>query len=151
MPVVRPGQTIADGSTETKLTPFQASHLRQLASWVEDLADNRRVQIVWLAPHAISGSLNSQSVLEQLKRGPRAGADVSIRVDCHGNVYPPRGPRTSVGVIDRDAWAAIWNHDCFQSFREMVNRNDHCDLCPMLTTCAVHCPADAAGWAIEDQ
>lgn len=147
---LRPNQVIDDQNMATQLTPYQAQHMRQLASWVEDLADNRRAQIVWLAPHACLGSINSEAIIKMLRTGPRAGADISIRVDGDGRVYAPRGPKTSVGVIDRDPWQAIWNHDCFRTFRNMVSRNDHCDLCPMLTTCAVNCPADPAGWAIED-
>lgn len=147
---LRPNQSFECNSANAKLTPYQAQHMPQLASWVEDLADNRRAQLVWLAPHTLSGNSDSQRIAQLLKRGPRAGADVSIRIDGQGNVYAPRGPKISVGVIDRDAWSTIWNHDCFRSFREMVSRNDHCNLCPMLTTCAVHCPADPVGWALEE-
>lgn len=130
------------------ISAFASQHMRQLAGWVEDLADARRVQIIWLPTHALSKP--TQAAMKYLlKVGPRAGADISIRIDQYGNVYPPRGIKTAVGKIHEAAWSTIWNHDCFLSFREMVNRNEHCRQCPMLTVCAAHCPADEAGWAIE--
>lgn len=139
-----------DAKGRSKLTPFQPQHLKQLASWIEDLADNRRAQIIWLPAHSSLRPLGEARVQQFFESGPRAGADVSIRVNVNGHVYPPRGPRNCVGTIDQVPWSEIWNHASFRRFRELVARVDHCDSCPMLTTCAAHCPADSSGWAIED-
>lgn len=141
----------SQGSSE-KTTPqaYQPHHLKQLAGWIEDLADNRRAQIVWLPPHTTTGPLNQDRIRQLMKSGPRAGADVSIRVDASGQVFAPRGARTSVGKIQQSSWDQIWEHSCFQRFRDLVCRNDHCNNCPMLTMCASHCPADHAGWTIEE-
>jgi radical SAM protein with 4Fe4S-binding SPASM domain len=132
------------------LTPFEAHQLRQLASWIEDLADARSLQIIWLPPHTFNSDFTHEKLIGQLRLGPRAGADISVRVDTNGQVYPPRGPRVAVGTIDRTDWSEIWNHPCFRSFREMVRRTEHCSVCPLLTMCASYCPADEAGWTIED-
>lgn len=139
------------GSIEkTSPQAYQSQHLKQLAGWIEDLADNRRAQIVWLPPHTVAGPLNQDRIRQLMKSGPRAGADVSIRVDASGQVFAPRGARTAVGKIQQSSWDQIWEHSCFQRFRELVCRNDHCNNCPMLTMCASHCPADQAGWTIEE-
>jgi radical SAM protein with 4Fe4S-binding SPASM domain len=134
---------------DNPITPFDFQHMRQLASWIEDLADARRVQLIWLPPHSLVRP-DPMAIASLLRNGPRAGSDISIRIDVQGNVYPPRGNKTSVGKIHQTAWSTIWNHTCFRSYRDMVNRNEHCNLCPLLAICAAHCPADEAGWAIEE-
>lgn len=149
-PIGHRTQTNEPAWQSESLAAYQPQHMRQLASWIEDLADNRRAQIVWLSPHSTSGPLTQAAIQKLMQNGPRAGADISIRIDSQGNVFAPRGNRISVGAIDRQSWESIWNHECFRSFRELVVRNDHCALCPMLTTCAVSCPADPAGWTIEE-
>lgn len=135
---------------DDKWLPFQAVQMRQLAGWIEDLADNRRVQIVWLAPHSCSAELDPNLVRQLIYNGPRAGADISLRVDAHGRVFPPRGPRESVGQIDNSTWSQIWNHRAFRHFRDAVDQNQHCDICPRMAICAAGCPSEPTGWTIED-
>jgi radical SAM protein with 4Fe4S-binding SPASM domain len=132
------------------LTAFQADHLRQLAGWIEDLADDRCVQIVWLPTVSCPGQLQAEQVQGLLACGPRAGADISLRIDSDGQVIPPRGPGIRIGQIHRQSWESLWNHAAFRRFREMVDRVEHCPQCPLMTVCAAHCPADPAGWAMED-
>ncbi len=153
-PIVYPNETNNETNNESneQSSPqaYQPRHLKQLAGWIEDLADNRRAQIVWLPPHTTASPLSQNRIRQLMKSGPRAGADVSIRVDASGQVFAPRGARTAVGKIQQSSWEQIWEHSCFQRFRELVCRNDHCNNCPMLTMCASHCPADQAGWTIEE-
>jgi radical SAM protein with 4Fe4S-binding SPASM domain len=130
--------------------PFQAHQLRQLASLIEDIADDRRLQIVWLPPITSDADLTNERLIRFLQDGPRAGADISIRVEADGNVIPPRGRRSTVGMIQQDSWKKIWQHPSFSAFRDLVNRNEHCSECTMMAICAAHCPADPKGWAIED-
>lgn len=130
--------------------PFHSQQLRQLASWIEDVADDRRLQIVWLPPVTSHAQLTTERVIRFLQDGPRAGADISIRVEADGSVIPPRGRKSVIGRIQQDPWDKIWRHPVFSEFREMVNRNEHCSECTMMAICAAHCPADPEGWAIED-
>ena len=146
--VYRPSAPFIDN--ELLSQPFQSQQLRQLASWIEDVADDRRVQIVWLPPVSCHAQLTTERLIRFLQDGPRAGADVSIRVEADGSVIPPRGSRSSIGKIQQDPWDKIWRHPAFSKFREMVNRNEHCSECSMMAICAAHCPADSEGWAIED-
>ena len=140
----------SDSSADHLCTPFEHQHMRQLAGWIEDVADDRRIQIVWLPTLSTRGWLSSQKAVNLLRKGPRAGADISIRVESDGQVIPPRGPRQNIGTIHRTAWKEIWSHPSFRRFRQLVNRNEHCAECSMMTMCAAHCPADPQGWAIEE-
>jgi len=139
-----------DQTEEQLCTPFEHQQMRQLAGWIEDVADDRRIQIVWLPTVSTRGVLSSPKAVELLRKGPRAGADISIRVESDGQVIPPRGPRQTIGTIHRTAWNEIWSHPSFRRFRQLVNRNEHCAECSMMTMCAAHCPADPQGWAIEE-
>lgn len=129
---------------------FQFQQLRQLAGWIEDLAEARRLQIVWLPPVGISAESMDEVTKKKVRLGPRAGADISIRVESDGRVIPPRGPYKSVGVIHRTPWPEIWNHPSFFRFRQMVNKREYCSECPIMTMCSSHCPADPEGWATKD-
>lgn len=124
---------------------FDASALRQLAGWIEDLADKRRVQIVWLPPvlHARHRSLE-----EIVRMSPRAGGDVTIRVEANGDVVPPRGPWLVAGNILEDEWSSIWGHSAFHALREKVELPTRCAECRDMTVCAAFCPADAEGWVL---
>jgi radical SAM protein with 4Fe4S-binding SPASM domain len=126
---------------------FPACHLRQLACWTEDLADNRNIQITWLPPQAAEMTDSQNSIIEILRGGPRAGGDVCVRIDLEGNMYPPRGPYISIGKIHQLPWSELWNHPCFGRYRDLVCHHDHCQQCTFLTVCATHCPADPDCWA----
>jgi radical SAM protein with 4Fe4S-binding SPASM domain len=147
----KPAAEVPAASEENWWRPFEARHLRQLASWIEDLADDRRVQIVWLPTLGCSNEFSEQAAVRLLRSGPRAGSDISIRIESDGSVLPPRGPHVRIGKIQSDAWDNLWNHPAFSRFREMVNRNEHCSECSMMAICAAHCPADPDGWAIENE
>lgn len=131
-------------------TAFEHQQLRQLAGWIEDLAEDRRIQIIWLPPVSKKGVLSDAMTADLIRRGPRAGADISLRVEADGRVFPPRGPRICVGIIHRTVWSEIWGHSSFLRYRKMVSKLDLCADCPMLTMCAAQCPADPQGWAIEE-
>jgi radical SAM protein with 4Fe4S-binding SPASM domain len=140
----------AENAQEDFCRPFEHQHLRQIAGWIEDLADDRRIQIIWLPTVSLRGELNGELTARLLRLGPRAGADISIRVESDGKVIPPRGPRQSVGTIHRSPWNEIWSHPCFRRFRQLVSGNERCVECSMMTVCAAFCPADPQGWAIEE-
>ncbi len=124
---------------------FDAAALRQLAGWIEDLADKRHVQIVWLPPvlHA-----RHRSLQEIVRQSPRAGGDVTIRVEANGDVVPPRGPWQVAGNLLEDDWSTIWSHQAFYELREKVEQPSHCAECRDMTVCAAFCPADTEGWVI---
>jgi radical SAM protein with 4Fe4S-binding SPASM domain len=81
--------------------------------------------------------------------GPRAGGDISIRVEPNGDVIPPRGPRQAAGNLLRDAWDTIWSREAFLRYRQRVESDTRCAHCPALAICAADCPADPRGWAKE--
>ena len=125
---------------------FAAEELRQLAGWIEDLADQRQVQLVWLPPAFCS---KHHSIDEVIRRSPRAGGDVTIRVEGDGTVLPPRGRPIIAGNIIEDEWTAIWGHPVFQHYRERNERPSRCAECTDMTVCAAMCPADVEGWVVE--
>ena len=124
---------------------FLAKQLRQLAACIEDLADSRRMQIVWLPPHARAPG---EDTLATIRRGPRAGGDVSIRIDASGNVIPPRGPLRSAGNIITDPWESIWDDAGFRRYRGRLTTNTRCAECPGMAICAADCPAETASWVL---
>ncbi|HAC90523.1 MAG TPA: hypothetical protein DCF63_07790 [Planctomycetaceae bacterium] len=126
---------------------FPACHLRQLACWTEDLADNRNIHITWLPPQTAERTDSQNSIIEILRAGPRTGGDVCVRIDLEGNLYTARGPYISIGKIHQSPWSELWNHPCFGRYRDLVCHHDHCQQCTFLTVCATHCPADPDSWA----
>lgn len=136
----------ADVLTSAGLRPFAADALRQWAGWIEDLADNQDVQISWLPSLECT---HAHDFVALARGGPRAGGDISIRVEADGRVIPPRGPAVSAGRIQHDSWDQIWNHSAFRKFRSLIESERRCSVCPRLTICAADCPADPMGWAQE--
>jgi radical SAM protein with 4Fe4S-binding SPASM domain len=132
-------------------TPFEARELRQLASWIEDLADHRWLQTIWLPPVCAKGFDRQDGLRSAIVRGPRAGSEFSIRVEADGNVIPAKGPRASVGNIQQMPWAEIWSASAFADIREGARQRELCSECPRLTVCATDCPADYQGWADESE
>ena len=126
--------------------PLDAPRLRQLATWIEEAADDRAFQVTWLPPVGVTMSDN---VAALVRRGPRAGGDVAIRVLPNGDVLPPRGPRQHAGNLLSDSWEQIWSSDAFCRFRERVEANTRCEQCPGLAICTPDCPADPRGWSHE--
>jgi radical SAM protein with 4Fe4S-binding SPASM domain len=144
------GRTASNGSS-ARGSPgdrgFYAHELRQFASWIEDLADARRMQLVWLPPHA---RWQDESLCETLRRGPRAGGDVSIRVDREGFVIPPRGPYRSAGNLLVDPWPDIWHDEAFLRYRGRITSNTRCRQCPGMVICAADCPTEFVSWVLPE-
>ena len=138
--------TGGDRSADDEAAPFAAHQLRQIAAWVEEMADQRPLQTIWLPP---VGCASASSVTELARRGPRAGGDVSIRVEPDGRVIPPRGPYQAAGNLLDQPWDDIWQHPVFTRYRERVEQGTRCDQCPGLAICAADCPADPNSWANE--
>lgn len=104
-------------------------------------ASKLQMRIFWLPP------VSRETKLEEvIKAGPRTAGDVSVFVDADGNVYPSRGPKVCAGNILKDSWKAIWNSEVFRRYRERVESNTHCSICPGLEICAADCPGDPKGW-----
>ena len=99
------------------------------------------MRLIWLPPVSRSTSLE-----EVIKGGPRTAGDVSIFVDAEGNVYPSRGPKVCAGNVLKDSWKTIWNSEVFRGYRERVESNTHCNICPGMEICAADCPGDSKGW-----
>ena len=132
-----------ESSEASQGSGFAAAELRQLAGWIEDLADKRRVQLVWLPPAFRS---KHRSIDDVVRRSPRTGGDVTIRVEADGSVLAPRGPFAVAGNLIEDDWETIWNHELFRLYRLASARPTRCGECSDMTICASFCPADAEGW-----
>jgi len=124
--------------------PFDGSRLRQVATWIEETADDQAFHLTWLPPVAVTAG---EACARQVRRGPRAGGDVSIRVLANGDVLPPRGAMQAAGNVLTDAWPEIWGGALFRDFRARVEANTRCAQCPGLAICAADCPADPVGWS----
>jgi radical SAM protein with 4Fe4S-binding SPASM domain len=135
--LVRPNDAEVEG--------FDGLELRQLAGWIEDLADRRKVQLIWLPPVFRS---KNRSHDELIRQSPRAGGDVSVRVDADGNVIPPRGPRQIAGNVLEQDWESIWQHEVFRNYRLRLDSPTRCAQCPDMTVCAAACPADQESWVL---
>lgn len=124
--------------------PLPGPSLRQIAAWIEEIADEHSFHLTWLPPVAVKPTGN---VAEHARRGPRAGGDVTIRVLANGDVLPPRGAGTSAGNLFTNSWSEIWSWPEFRVFRQRVEANTRCEQCPGLAICAADCPADSQGWS----
>ncbi len=144
------GDKAVDADKAVWCTPFEPQNMRQLASWVEDLADDRQVRVIWLPPLTSRRPMTCEVLSQLVKSGPRTSGDVSIRVRHDGQVIASHGPVQPVGRVQLNAWPQLWNHPNFYEFREVIDRNPGCSECSRMAICAVRCPADPAGWAIED-
>ena len=96
---------------------------------------------------AIQVHPDNESPADQVRRGPRAGGDVTIRVLPGGDVLPPRGGSEPAGNLLNDSWDEIWGSPVFRRFRQRVEANTKCPQCPGLAICAGDCPADPGGWS----
>lgn len=138
---------VAASGEEQPLRALQGRELRQLAAWIEGLAAENPLQISWLPPVAIEQD-EQAAVIDAIRKGPRAGGDISIRVEANGDVTAPRGPADVAGNLLEQSWEAVWGNAAFDRLRGLVEREAHCDQCPGLAICAAACPAEPAGWAL---
>lgn len=123
---------------------FHAGAMVQVATTVEETADQNQARFMWNPPLEIDPTT---SLADQVQAGPRCSGDVAVRVESDGSVIPPRGPSLSAGNLLNDAWDDIWNHEVFRIYRERVEAPTRCDICPGLTICAAACPREPEGWA----
>jgi radical SAM protein with 4Fe4S-binding SPASM domain len=128
------------------LQAVESPELPQFAAWIEDLADSHQLQMIWLPPVTCE---SGDSVEALMRRGPRAGGDVAVRVEADGQVIPPRGPRVSAGNLLQNSWDEIWQHAALERYRKRVAANTRCPQCPGMAICAADCPADPRGWSHE--
>lgn len=125
---------------------FPARAMPQVATQIEEAAHTAQVRVLWQPPVQFDPA---HTVAEHVRRGPRCSGDVAVRVEPDGTVIPPRGPYQPVGNLLHDDWETIWNHPAFRMYRERVETPSRCDACPGLAMCAVECPRDPAGWALN--
>ncbi len=137
------GQTSIEPTT--RFYPPQS--LRQVASWIESLADQRRERLIWLPT---VGRHPNESLEDAVRRGSRAGGDVAIQVLSDGNVVPPRGPHRVAGNLLSDPWPTIWSDSAFNNYRDRVELPTHCEQCPVMAICAADCPAEVRSWSTGD-
>lgn len=123
---------------------FSAEAMPQVATRVEEIAHSTQARFMWAPPVARHAA---NSLVEQVRGGPRCTGDVAVRVEPNGDVIPPRGPYRSAGNLLVDTWGEIWEHEAFRVFREKVEATHRCDICPGLTICAAVCPRDTEAWA----
>ena len=134
-------------SLESTATFYPPQSLRQVASWVEDVADQRLERLIWLPT---VGRCEEEDLPSIVRRGPRAGGDVAIRVLSNGDVIPPRGPFRRAGNLLAQSWDKIWEDAAFDHYRTRVELPTHCEQCPMMSICAADCPAEVRSWSTGD-
>jgi len=121
--------------------PAQA--MRQVASQVEEDANEARVRYLWEPPIHINPEI---SLVDQVRQGPRCASDFAVRITQQGDVIPPRGPFYSAGNLLTDSWEDIWHNKAFQRYRERLGSPTRCVQCPGMAICAADCPAEIDGW-----
>jgi radical SAM protein with 4Fe4S-binding SPASM domain len=125
-----------------------ARALPQVATMVTECAEECGARFLWAPPAKFD---LRKTLADHVIAGPRAGGEVSIRVEADGTVYAPRGPREACGNLLRQKWDAIWRHQAFTRYREVVEAPTRCPTCPGLEICAAACPKDPAGWSDDTQ
>ncbi len=134
---------VSDSAQSTALPP-QA--LRQVAAWLDDMSLENGIEIAWLPPIPVA---SDSSIITIAGLGPRAGGDLSIRVETDGTVVAPRGPRIAAGNLRTLPWKQIWGHPAFDILRRTRAEISYCHACPRLDICAIGCPADPETWATD--
>ena len=122
----------------------KAGALRQALVTAEELCDRLHINLVFAPPVERDPS---EPLEVQVRRGPRAAGEASIRVEPDGSVIPPHGPPDSVGNILTQPFGEIWKHEAFKHLRESVTEPEPCEECPGLVSCMTGCPVDPAIWA----
>lgn len=135
---------IASQAGEADEGAIPARAMPQVATQVEEEADEAQVRYLWAAPVMRNPA---QPLARQVRQGPRCSGDVAVRIEPDGSVIPARGPNQAAGNILQDSWEVIWSHPAFRRYRERVERPTRCEICPGLVICAADCPQNAAGWS----
>ena len=121
-----------------------ADELVQAARLVEESAEEAEVRYLWYPPLRFDPT---RTLGEQVGGGPRSSGDSAVRVEPDGSVIPARGPYRPGGNLFSDDWETIRQSEVFQSYRQRVETDTHCDDCSGLAICAADCPRNPAGWA----
>jgi radical SAM protein with 4Fe4S-binding SPASM domain len=132
----------ASGEDLAGALPAQA--LPHVATQIAECADDLGVRFLWAPPVRFEPR---RSLGDQVVAGPRAGGDVSLRIEADGTVFAPRGPREPCGNLLRQPWDAIWRHPAFTRDREGAAAPARCPGCPGLEVCNAGCIKDPAGWS----
>lgn len=120
-----------------------ARALPQVATTFFELAENTNGRYLWAPPKRFD---HSRDLREQVLDGPRTSADVTIRINADGTVWPARGAQSAGNILNRP-WEQIWQHQAFKRYRERLKAPTHCPECPDLPICNADCPKDPAGWS----
>lgn len=124
-----------------------ARALPQVAAFATECADRCNVRLTWEPP--VRFDLR-RSVGDQVREGPRASGDASVRVEPDGSVFAARGPRSCGGNLLQQPWEEIWQAECFRRYREGA-QVQRCSACPGLELCAVGCVKDPDLWSNDGQ
>ncbi|RLB54873.1 MAG: hypothetical protein DRJ42_07800 [Deltaproteobacteria bacterium] len=133
---------IADEVGEGRV--LAALELPQVATTLEEEAEHFGENLVWAAPEERDDSV---SLVDQVKRGPRAAGEACIRIEADGRVIAPTGPADAAGNLLTDPWEKIWANAAFEHWRESVDDPERCAACPEISLCAGGCPKDRTTWA----
>ncbi len=133
-----------DDQDAQKAGAVKASALPQVAAVIEESAEEAAARFQWAPPVRFD---STRPLAEQVLAGPRTSADCTVRVQQDGSVLPPRGPAVCAGNLLTDTWEDIWNHPCFERYRERLVMPTRCPDCPGLAICAAACPKDPASWS----
>ncbi|MBN2360948.1 MAG: hypothetical protein JXR83_15945 [Deltaproteobacteria bacterium] len=118
--------------------------LPQMASVIEEVAEQSGVGIVWAPPVELSPG---QHLPHAIQPGPRAVGQGCVRVTASGDLIPATGTMRSAGNLLSDDWATVWGGAAFKPWREGTALAARCATCTGMATCAIGCPRDAATWA----
>lgn len=133
-----------DGSEADRGGAIPARGLGQAAVMVSEAAEMLGIGVSWDPPvwHERAGGLG-----EAVRRGPRAGAEVSVRVRASGEVLPARGVGYCAGNLLSQEWATIWGAECFSLYRAEAGPPARCAGCPEVGFCDEGCLKDPATWS----
>ena len=124
-----------------------ARALPHAAAFARECADECNVRLTWEPPLRFDVG---RSLADQVRAGPRASGDASVRVEPDGSVLPARGPRTCAGNLLAQPWEEIWQAECFRRWREGVEVR-RCSSCPGLELCETGCVKDPNLWSDDRQ
>ena len=134
---------IACRDDEPSSWAISASELVAAARWIEQ-AGQKDFHFTWYPPLKFDPS---QTLAQQVRRGPRATAD-AVRIESDGRVIPPTGPAISGGDLFHQAdWKSIARSEVFRKWKQWRETAVCCTECPGLAVCVGGCLRDAGNWA----
>lgn len=109
---------IACADDEPSSWALAACELPRVQAWLQERAEGKP-RVTATPPQRFNPI---RTLAEQVRRGPRCGA-VSMRVDCDGRIFAPRGPYQPAGNLLTDDWGAVSRSDAFRDQRRRAEES----------------------------